>query len=175
MTDWKKRIVELVLVKQKLAELDAEGLWEHRLPAVAATEAKLRDVETHLGEALDPAYRAFLLRADGWPAFYQSVDLFGSGDLMGGDRFRHAVEMLSYVENAVLAAGQLRRDELLPIAASSVDLDLFVMTRRRATQPGSVIWLAGSEIDRFPSFDEYFLAMMDYNRLEVQHLRSGSS
>jgi hypothetical protein len=42
--------------------------------------------------------------------------LFGSDDLLGSDRFRHAVEMLSYVEAGVLATGGLRREELLPIA-----------------------------------------------------------
>jgi hypothetical protein len=49
------------------------------------------------------------------------------------------------------------------------------MTRRSASQPGMVGWLAGSEIDRFPSFDEYFIATVDYNRLEVQHLQSEAS
>lgn len=173
--DWKQRIIELVLVKQKLAELDTKGLWQYRLPSVAATEARLKSVEAHLGEALDPVYRAFLLHADGWPAFYQTVDLFGSDDLMGNDRWHHATEMLSYVEESVLTLGGLRREELLPIAASPVDLDLFVMTRRSAPQPGMVVWLAGSEIDRFSTFDEYFLAMVDYNRLEVQHLRGAAS
>jgi len=38
-----------------------------------------------------------------------------------------------------------------------------------------MVWLAGHEIDRFPSFDEYFWAMADYNRLEVQHLRAAAS
>lgn len=173
--DWKQRIVELVLVKQKLAELDTKGLWQYRLPAVAASEPRLNAVEAHLGEALDPAFRAFLLHADGWPAFYQTVDLFGSNDLLGSDRFRHATEMLDYVEPVVLTASGLRREDLLPIAVSPVDLDLFVMTRRSASRPGVVVWLAGQEIDRFPSFDEYFRAMVDYNRLEVQHLRASAS
>jgi hypothetical protein len=172
MTDWKQRIVELVLVKQKLAELDTKGLWQYRLPAVAATEAKLRAVEAHLGEALDPGYRAFLLHADGWPAFYQSVDLFGSDDLVSSDRYLHAAEMLNFVESAALAASGLRSEELLPIAVSPVDLDLFVMTKQSAPRPGVVVWLAGSEVDRFESFDDYFLAMVDYSRLEVRHLRS---
>jgi SMI1 / KNR4 family (SUKH-1) len=174
-TDWKQRIAQLVLVKQKLAELDTKGLWQYRLPAVAATEAKLKSVEQRLGEALDPAYRAFLLHADGWPAFYQTVDLFGSDDLAGGDRLHRAADMLSYVEEDVLTRGDLRREELLPIAASAVDLDLFVLTKRSAALPGAVVWLAGYEIDRFPSFDEYFMAMIDYNRLEVQNLRSEAS
>jgi hypothetical protein len=30
---------------------------------------------------------------------------------------------------------------------------------------------AGEEIDRFPNFKEYFLAMTDYNRLEIDGLK----
>src|SRR5258708_39274814 len=97
-TDWKQRIVEVVLVKQKLAELDTRGLWQDRFPAVAAGEAAQGAVEAHIGQPLDPRYRSVLLHADGWPAFYQTVDLFCSCDLLGSHRYRPAVEMLSYVE-----------------------------------------------------------------------------
>jgi hypothetical protein len=174
-TDWKQYIIELILVKQKLADLDTKGLWPHSLPAVAASEARLAEVETHLGGTLDPAFRMFLLHADGWPAFYQTVDLFGSKDLLGNDRFRHAAEMLEYVEANVLSQGGLRREELLPIAVSPVDLDLFVMIRRSTPHPGMVVWLAGSEVDRFADFGEFFRAMADYNRLEVQHLKASAN
>jgi hypothetical protein len=135
--DWKQRIVQLVLVKQKLAEVDTKGLWRYHLPALAATEEKVRAVEARLGEPLDPGYRAFLSHADGWPAFLQTVDLFGTADLQGGDRGRHGAEMLSHVEDVVLTKGGLRREDLLPIAATPVDLDLFVMTKRSAPQPGT--------------------------------------
>lgn len=168
---WKERIVELVIVKQTIDELDASGLWEYRLPAVAATAAQLEAVEAALGEPLDAGYRSFLEHAGGWPAFWQTVDLFGPDDLLGGERFAHANEMLGYVEDGVLEDGGLRRSDLLPIAASPVDLDLFVMTRRSSPSPGGVVWLAGAEIDRWSSFDEFFLAMVDYNRLELQQLQ----
>ncbi len=49
-TSWKQFIVDLVRIKQQLAEVDTEGLWEHRLPAVAATEAELAAMEAHIGE-----------------------------------------------------------------------------------------------------------------------------
>jgi hypothetical protein len=138
---------------------------------LAASEAQLAEVEAKIGEDLDPFYRQFLSYADGWPAFFQTVDLFGASDLLGGPRFQHAAEILGFVEDSVLDRAGVRRDDLLPIAASPVDLDLCVMTRRAAMSPGTVIWLAGSEIDRFPSFDDYFAAMVDYNRLELQKLR----
>lgn len=172
--DWKLRIVELVRIKQAIDDLDTKHLWEYRLPAVAATESELRAVEDHLGEALDPEYRAFLQCAGGWPAFYQMVDLFGPADLLGGPRFQQALTMLGYVEEAVLNSAGLRRQDLLPIAATPVDLDLFVMTRHSSLQPGCVIWLAGYVVDRFPSFGEYFLAMTEYNQLEIQDLRAAS-
>lgn len=173
--DWRQRIVDLVSIKQAIHERDTKGLWEYRLPGVAASEEQLAEVEAKLGEVLDPGYRSFLSFGDGWPAFYQTVDLFGHADLLGSERFDHASEMLGYVEDSVLESAGFGREELLPIAATPVDLDLFVMTRRSTATPGVVIWLAGYEVDRFPDFDEYFLAMMDYNRRELQNLtRAGS-
>ncbi len=79
--------------------------------------------------------------------------------------------MVGYLEDEVLKKSDLRREDLLPFAASPVDRHLFVMTRKSAPHPGTVIWFDGSEVDRFPSFDEFFLAMMDYNREEIQALR----
>lgn len=172
--NWQARIAELVIVKQTIDELDTSRLWEHRLPGVAATQAQLEAVETALGEPLDAGYRNFLEHAGGWRAFWQTVDLFGPDDLLGSERFVHACEMLGFVEDGVLGDGGLRRSDLLPIAASPVEPDLFVMTRRSSPPPGRVVWLAGAEIDRWSSFDEFFLAMVDYNRLELRHLTGGS-
>ncbi len=169
--EWKQRIVDMVRIKQAIADLDRQGIWEYRLPAVAATEEELKAVEQNLGEELDPEYREFLAYAGGWPAFLQTIDLFGPNDLLGSERFRHAQEMLGYVEPKIIEALDVKREHMLPIAASPVNLDLFVITRRAALKPGEVIWLAGYEIDRFPDFDEYFLAMMDYNRGEVDALQ----
>jgi hypothetical protein len=171
-TEWKDRIAQMVLIKQAVAEADEEGLWEHRLPRVGATESQLRAVEQHLGEPLDSGYREFLECAGGWPAFLQSVDLFGPEELLGNERFRHAQEMVGYLEDEVLKKSHVRKQDLLPIAASSVDRHLFVMTRKSAPQPVVVIWFDGYEVDRFPSFDELFLALMDYNREEIQALRA---
>jgi hypothetical protein len=55
---------------------------------------------------------------------HQTIDLFGTEDLLGGPRFEHATEMLSYAEEDMLDAGGLRREQLIPIAASPVDVDL---------------------------------------------------
>jgi hypothetical protein len=160
-------MVELARVQQQLHELGVAGLWESNLPAVAATEERLAAVEA----ALDPAYRGFLARADGWDGFLQDTDLFGSEDLLGSGRFASAVERLGDLEDLVLDQAGVARDQLLPIAACADDLDVFVMTRRSAAQPGTVIWFAEYEIDRFSGFGEYFASIVEYNRLEVDRFR----
>ena len=156
------------LLKQKLDAVDKAHLWEYCLPRIAATEDELAAVEARIGEALDPIYREFLSYAGGWPAFFHDADLFGPEDFLGGAHFHHATEMLGFVDERVLSSAGFRRDELIPIAASREDLDLFVITRRTTSTPGIVIWLADSEIDRFRNFDEFFAAMVDYHRLDIE-------
>lgn len=172
--NWKEQIVQLVLVKQAIDDVDVEGLWDYCLPELAATPDQLAEVERALGEPLDPGYRAFLEHAGGWLSFWQSVDLFGPADLLGSERFAHANELLGYIDDEVLAEVGFQRAELLPIASSQEDINLFVMSRRSSSAPGTVVWLAPGEIDRWPSFDEFYLAMVDYNRLEYQALRDES-
>ena len=168
---WQELIIEMVAIKQLLAEADPRALWPHHLPAVAANEDSIRHAEQAVGEALDPLYRDFLHRADGWRGFFQNVDLFSTRDLIGSERGLHATKMMETLESVALHESRLRREWLLPIAASMTDLDLFVLTRRTAPKPGLVVWFAGGEIDRFANFREYFLAMIDYNRNEVAALR----
>lgn len=170
--DWRPEIVRMVQIKQAIAEADVQGLWEFHLPRVAATPERLAALEAALGIRLDPEYREFLGYADGWPSFFQSVDLFGVDDLAGGPRMDVSRQMLAAVEPAVLERAGLHAVHLLPIAATTVDLDLFVMPVVDGTQKPPVVWLAGYEIDRFESFEEFFLAMIEYNARELAALTS---
>ena len=119
---------------------------------------------------LDPGYRDFLRHAGGWPAFYQTVDLFGPDELLGSPQFAAAREALLSMEDEALAECGEAPCNLLPIAATSEDLDLFLIAGPEAETPGQVFWYAGGLIDTFPSFTEYFLAMVDYNRDEIRRL-----
>jgi hypothetical protein len=170
--DWSALLVEMYAIKRAIWDADVERLWEQRLPAVAASEAELRAVERKLSEPLDPRYRAFLSHAGGWPAFHQAIDLFGPGDLNGGERMANAEQLLQDLEPNVLESSRLRRSELLPIAASRDDLDVFAIARHSSSQPGIVVWFAANEVERYPTFDDYFLAMMEYARQQLQRMRS---
>lgn len=173
--NWPKEIVTMAGIKSEVAKADREKLWPYALPRVAAEPAQIAAAEAELGVALDPQYREFLSYADGWPAFFQRIDLFGTAELRGNERMQHAREMLGYLEPIVLQSAQVERADLLPIAATTRDLDLFVMTRPADGRPAQVIWFAAYEVQRFDSFQEYFLAMQDYNRREASALLARAS
>lgn len=170
--DWRPEIVRMIQIKQAIAEADTEGVWEFHLPKVAATPEELAGVEHSLGLRLDAGYREFLGYANGWPSFFQSVDLFGVEDLAGGPRMDVARQMLAAIEPVVLEQAGLQDTALIPIAATTVDLDLFVMPIVGGQQVPPVVWLAGYEVDRFKTFEDYVLAMIEYNVRELAALTS---
>lgn len=171
MLEWKKEIAVMVYVKQALADVDKTRLWPHHFPSVAASDEQIVEVARHLGFALDERYASFLRHANGWRGFYQTCDLFGTPELIGNDLMKYARVLLESIDPQVLTYSHVTRESLLPIATTRQDRDLFVLSTPAAERPGEVIWFAGEEIQRFNNFDEYFLAMADYNRTQVQMTR----
>jgi SMI1/KNR4 family protein SUKH-1 len=172
ISDWKQAIARCWLVKQEMMQLDHQKLYEYSLPRVAATEQEISYAEHCLGLPLDPRYRAFLLHANGWKGFLQQTDLFGTTELVGGPEHEAAQFTLSMLDEAALSKSRANRKELLPIAVSKVDRDLSAITVSGSACPGRVVWYGGEQIDQFPTFDDYFLAMIDYNTLELQRFNS---
>lgn len=173
MNDWKSEIVRGVLVQQRIEELDQGRLWRRYLPEVAATEDELIAVERELGHRLDPLYRDFLGYASGWRSFFQHVDLFGTRQLLGAPPMDAAVVQIGAIREAEFVAGvEMPKADVLPIAASAVQADMFLLGRPWSRWPGSVTWYTGLFIERFPNFDEFYLAMLDYNRQEIADLET---
>ena len=169
MNDWRKQIAIAHLVKKRVAELDVDGMWPHCLPEVAATPEAICNVETLIGEPLDSKYREFLTFSNGWKGFSHSVDLFGTGDFDEGPQLKIANELLETLAPIENLCG-MKKADLLPVAVSQDSIDVFVMTRRHTQKPGEVIWFAVQIIDRFHDFDDFFLAMIDYNREDANAL-----
>lgn len=167
--DWKRELVIAHFVKNEIAKIDVEGLWENTLPEVAASETDVCEVESKLGCALDEQFRSFLLHANGWRAFNRGIDIFSTADLLGGGRAGRALDLLKVIDSLKLICGY-EESEVMPVAASSNDIDVMLMTRPTAADPGKVMWLAGGLIQEFAGFDEWFLAMVDYNRMNYDFL-----
>lgn len=164
----KKDIAVLLDVRNQLMEADKQGLWEYHFPEVAATPEEITEIQKRLNLALSEEYKTFLLCANGWKCFFQMVDLFGTNDLIS-DKMEFARDLLA-VEMEYDQELQELKDQLLPIAASEDDNDLFAMVLAPGERFGEVIWLAGGEIERFPSFMDFFESMIKYNEEEVRRM-----
>jgi hypothetical protein len=174
--DWKKEIVTIVMIKQALARVDKRNLYPHHLPKIRASEKKIEDCESALGFCLNDEHRDFLLHADGWDGFVLSTNLFGCPDFLGSGRYREAQSVMDTWEAKMFCSLGGSRHDFFPIAYSELDRDLFTMRVSDGkalpavfwTAEPSKFWTAEREVDRFPSFHEFFLSMADYNRLAVE-------
>lgn len=166
--EWKKRIAIAYMVKQKISEVDVDGLWSFQYPELAASEGQIVEAEAAMHYRLPLDFREFLKCADGWNQFYQRVDLFGTNDLKGSDRMERALEMVQWLIEDGSWEGTA--NELLPIAVSIDDNTLFCLTTEANNAKDRVLWFSGRLVESFESFTEFFLAICDYNRLEVQNL-----
>jgi hypothetical protein len=170
--DFRPIIGSIWMLKQKMMETDTNHIWEYHLPEVAATENDLLEAEKHLGHSVDSRYKAFLICANGWRAFYHTVDLFGTSDLYTGERYEVGQFVFGCLEDEVLRNSKLERADLFPIAATQRDRDLFLMGRPQTSIAGQVFWFAGEEVDRFDTFDDYFLSMAEYNKRGLVFLKN---
>ncbi|MCC7385075.1 MAG: SMI1/KNR4 family protein [Deltaproteobacteria bacterium] len=171
MDDWRAAIVELIHLQQAVNEADRSGLWQWHLPEVAASADELEAAEARLGYALDPGLRGFLRFANGWKRFCQTIDLFGTKELCDVDRMKLVRrQLVEALPPDLLSSVAEDAESLQPIAAAEHDKDVFVAPVSHRRMSGTIIWLAGEEVDRFGSFDEFFGSMVEYNRRVLRRL-----
>lgn len=165
---WPVLIGTLVQVKQTLAQVDG-GLWPYHYPEVKASEQVIGDTERRLGLSLSPSYREFLLHANGWKGFFQTVDLLGCAELITGSHRDSFDATYGSLQEEEWRAIGLTRGSTLPFGVTLQDKDAFVfdLTRKREGEFG-IVWLAGETIDEWASFTEFFKSMIEYNRREVR-------
>ena len=142
-------------------------------PEVRATLRQVKDAERQIGFEFPEDYKNFLLHANGWNCFYQYVDVLPLHDLLNtSDIHRIIMYNVEFVLEYEPAEGQrLDQKNLLPVATGTHNVDTFVLIKHGNPNAGTAVWLSGDEIDRFPSFHEFYLSMLDSNLLEVKTLK----
>jgi hypothetical protein len=171
MTDWAVEVERMADAKRLLRRCDVENLWRHEPPGPPAPPELVERARQTTASGIDGEYASFLLHADGWPAIMQDVDLFGTTELLGSP-LQEAQELLDTVEPEVLAALNASPDSLLPVGASRTDIDIFAMPRTNREESAPVIWIAGLQVERYPSFTSFFRGMIEHNIKEADELRS---
>lgn len=167
-SDWDSLIRELKCIRTLVEKADTEHLYEYFSPYASVPEKEIQEVE-QLKESLNEQYRSFLLKAGGWPAFFQAIELFSPQDLLSGERHKRALILVSYLDNEnVFEFEGLNSNDFLPIAVSSVDLDVFVLGREGSSVAGQVFWFAAYLIEKYPSFMEFFRAVIELHKDQLQ-------
>ena len=160
------------MIIQARTEVDWTGLWDYALPHVHATEETVTNTEAQLGFRLPESYRGFLLTSNGWPCFYQDMTIFSTSDLLGGDLHKAGQIQLELPEcvEAMAAGGVIAADHF-PVAASLTQIDVALMGKPGTPAEGTVSWVRGEVIERYDDFLDYYLSMMEYNKLDTADIR----
>ena len=171
--DWPTEIVKAVIVRQHLEHVDR--LYSYPLPEVAASEADISATEDKIGP-LDQQYRTFLQFANGWRCFLQEIDLFGLHHLLGAPPMDSAIELIAAVGHDTFDSHLgFQFEDLLTIGASDAQTDMWFLAKPGTPRAGEVLWFWGSDFETYPCFDEFYLAMVDYNRRALQQCQDGGS
>ena len=154
-------------------EADWKGLWDYAIPHLHATEDAVASTEAQLGFRLPESYRGFLLASNGWPYFFQNMSILSTSDLLSGELHKASQTQLELEEcvEAMAADGVITTDHF-PVAASLVQTDVALMGKPGTPAEGTVSWVRNGEvIERYDDFLDYYLSMMELNKLDTADLK----
>ena len=160
------------MIVQARMEADWKGLWDYAIPHLHATEEIMARTEAQLGFRLPESYRGFLLASNGWPYFYLDMTAFSTSDLLGGDLHEAGQTQLELEEcvEAMAADGVIAADHF-PVAASLESIDVALMGKPGTPAEGTVSWVRGEVIERYDDFLDYYLSMMELNKLDTADIQ----
>ena len=160
------------MIVQARMEADWKGIWNYALPHVHATEETVASTETQLGFRLPESYRGFLLASNGWPYFFQNMTTFSTSDLLGGELHEAGQTQLELEECVeAMAAGGVVAADHFPVVAAREQIDVALMGRPGTPAEGTVSWVRGEVIERYDDFLDYYLSMMELNKLDTADIR----
>jgi hypothetical protein len=170
--NWPVEIARMWGVKQEIAALDTQRIYQHSAPAVKATADDIRALQRAQPALLDSSYLSFLAYSDGWANFLQNTNLLGTKDFAARDTFERTLQELAY--RLPLKSDRFdftwTVDNCIPIGASDRDIGVFVVEANKTN--AKVGWIITDEVDAYESFAEFFVSMIEYNKHVAENLRS---
>lgn len=159
-------------INRERMEADWKGLWEYAPPHAGASEEILTRTEVQLGFRLPKSYRDFLMAANGWPRFHQDMTIFSTCDLLGGDLHKLGRVQLELEEciEAMASGGVIAADHFM-VAAAQESIDIVLMGRPGTSVEGTVSWVRGEVLGRYDDLLDYYLSMMEFNKLDAARMR----
>ena len=98
--------------------------------------------------------------------------LLHTSDLLGGELHEAGQTQLELDEcvEAMAADGVIAADHF-PVAASLESIDVALMGKPGTPAAGTVSWVRGEVIERYDDFLDYYLSMMELNKLDTADIR----
>ena len=160
------------MIVQARMEADWTGLWDYAMPNPKASEETVARTEAQLGFRLPESYRGFLLASNGWPYFFQDMTIFSTSDLLGGELHKAGQIQLELEEcvEAMAAGGVIAADHFT-VVASRESIEIALMGKPGTPAEGTVSWVRGEVMQRYDDFLDYYLSMMELNKLDTADLR----
>lgn len=167
MYDWKLAIATNFWQRQQAEIWDPQHLFPMKGPKVRASEEAIAQAEEATAFLFSQDYKDFLRHADGWPAFCENMDIFGTSDFLSGE-VKRLVERHAAAIRFMSTLG-LDSNDYLAVGGNRNGLDLFLLISANCrNSPGQVIWYKDDEVDRCPSFGEFFSSMIALNEWLAQ-------
>lgn len=157
---------QMLYVKNEMCKLDVKQIYHYYMPNNGCNLEEILRVEDCLGIKFDHQYKEFLQYVNGWKECYRLVSFLGTKELLSSEITDMAKEILE-IECSFDEQLEFRKEELLPIAVDEYGSDLFVLTPPVNDKNGMVIWFAGGEIERFPSFEVFRDTILQYMNDEL--------
>ena len=160
------------MIVQARMEADWTGLWDYAMPNPKASEETVARTEAQLGFRLPESYRGFLLASNGWPYFFQDMTIFSTSDLLGGELHKAGQIQLELEEcvEAMAAGGVIAADHFT-VVASRESIEIALMGKPGTPAEGTVSWVRGEVMQRYDDFLDYYLSMMELNKLDTADLK----
>lgn len=141
------------------------------MPNPKASEKTVARAKTRLGFRLPESYRGFLLAADGWSCFFQDMMIFSTSDPLGGELHKAGQIQLELEECVkVTAAGGVIAADHFTVVASRESIEITLMEKPGTPAEGTVSWVRGEVMQRYDDFLDYYLSMMELNKLDIVDL-----
>ncbi|RKT07552.1 hypothetical protein BX286_5615 [Streptomyces sp. 3211.6] len=164
---WRQTVERFSRLTNEMAAADVNEIWNYGPPNPGATPTEIGECREIVPGLLVAGHVQLLTVANGWPGFYHDVDLFGTDDFIRGEKLQKAWELLEAADQGSGGLLSIDRAKFLPIAAAQFDIDCFVL----GLETGVVRWIAGQEIETFPSIAAFVEGMIRYNEETLTELR----
>jgi hypothetical protein len=167
MYDWKLAIVMNFWQRQQAEIWKSGHVFPMGAPKVRASNEAIAQAELATAFRFPEDYKDFLRHADGWPAFCENMDLFGTPDYLSGEANRLLERHAAAIQ--FMHGLGFGRDDYIAVGGARKGQNLFLLlSADNPRSPGEVIWYNDEQLDRCPSFSEFFSSMIAFNELLAQ-------